>query len=363
MRGAVRGAVRGSCRADDSTPSADALDRGGPAALHCGVDVLVLGGTRWIGRAFATRALEAGHAVTCLARGQGGPVADGARLVAADRARPGAYDEVAGRDWDAVLEVSWQPRWVREAVAAVGPRARHWTYVSSVNAYASFATPGQDEGAAVREPTDRDEVDHALYGEAKVACERATAREVGDRLLVARAGLVGGPGDHTGRSGWWAVRAARAPQEPLLVPRDGARGAVVDVRDLTSWLLRCAERGTTGTYDAFGPVLDLRAWVELSRAAGGHTGAVVEADSAWLRAQGVEEYMGPESLPLWLCDPDWVGFGDRSGAAAVAAGLVHRPREELLRDVLAYEREAGLARERAAGLSPERERALRALLG
>ena len=88
------------------------------------------------------------------------------------------------------------------------------------------------------------------------------------------------------------------------------------------------------------------------------TGPVVPADKDWLVAQKVEQYMGPESIAMWMVEEGYEGWSSRSGAAAVEAGLKHRPRSKFVADTLAWERELGLDRERKAGLSPKREQEL-----
>jgi len=329
--------------------------------------LLVLGGTAWLGRAIVGEAVDLGHQVACLARGEAGPEPAGVRFVRADRDRADAYDSVAAQRWDAVLDVARQPGHVRQAVAALEPVAQRYVFVSSGNVYASQRELGQDEDAPLLPPLESDVMESMeRYGEAKVACEQAVTAGFGiGRTLIARVGLIGGPGDWSGRSGYWPWRFARPSnrQGAVFVPdAPDVPTAVIDVRDLAAWLVRCAETGTAGAFNAGGNPLPLTDHLALARAVAKHTGPLVEAPGDWLVEQGVQNWSGLRSLPLWLDDPDWYGMNARDTTRARAASLVTRPLEQTLIDTLAWELARPEHGPHGAGLTDEEERDLLAAL-
>lgn len=320
--------------------------------------LLVLGGTSWLGGTVASLALQRGHEVTCLARGESGSVPAGATHVRSDRWASGAYNGVVEREWDAVVDVSWQPELVRSALSALAERARHWLYVSSISVYADHNTPGADESAAVLEPwSGTGEVGREAYGSAKVSCETACRDAVDDeRLLVARAGLIVGYGDRSDRFGYWPARFARAADgEEVLAPSSDVRLQVIDVLDLAGWLVDSAERRGSGTYDATGPCLTFADMAATCADVTGVRPHLIAPGDSWLQAADVEAWAGPESLPLWLPQDEYAGHASRAAGAAKSAGLTARSLRDSVSDALRWERECGLGRPRQAGLSAERE--------
>ena len=324
--------------------------------------ILVLGGTAWLGSEVAREAQGRGHEVTALARGESGPAPAGVTLVRADRARPDAYDSVRGQRWDGVIDVSRQPGHVRSALVALADQAGHWVFVSSCSVYAAHDTPGADESAALLPALDAEEATLETYGEGKVACEQAVLAAMGpEHSLVARSGLIGGPGDRSGRTGYWPLRFARPATEDgtVLVPDSPAQATqLVDVRDLAAWLVDAVEHQTSGVFNAASAVLPLAEHLATARAVAGHQGPLQLVSPQWLTDHEVQEWAGERSLPLWLNTPGWEGFGARDTSAARAAGLRIRPLADTLADILAWELQEGPDRPRRAGLSASDERAL-----
>ena len=316
--------------------------------------MLLLGGTAWLGREITRSALDAGHEVTCLARGT--DVVDGAGLVRADREDPAAYATIAEEQWDVVVDVSRQPGQVRSAVAALEPRADRFVFVSTCSVYATHAAGGQNEDAPTLAPLAADAMASLEeYGHAKVACEQAVIGGFGaDRSLVIRPGLIGGPGDGSGRSTYWPWRFAHPSNEAgaVLIPdAPDQPAAVIDVRDLAEWIVSAAAAGLSGVFNATGDVVTLAEHLRVARDAAGHEGAAVAAPADWLVAHEVHGWAGPRSLPIWLDDPADIGIHLHSNERAKAAGLLLRPLSETLGDVIVPD-------EPASGLTDDEERAL-----
>ena len=204
--------------------------------------LLVLGGTSFLSKQIAFDAVQRGHQVVCAARGISGSTPPGAQLVVVDRDRPGAIGRLGQERFDAVVDVATGALgWVREALEVLAGNTQHWTFVSSINAYADTATLDQSTDAPLCEPVWETrhfdmftELTVERYGGTKVASEIAVRERMGaQRAFVVRPGVISGPGDAMDRFGYWAARFARGGQ--AVVP-DNPRQPIqhVDVRDLAA---------------------------------------------------------------------------------------------------------------------------------
>ncbi len=315
--------------------------------LDGGMRLLVIGGTRFVGRHLVEAAVAAGHDVTLVHR-SGTELFPSARHVLTDRNDD--LSALADGEWHATVDVcAYLPGQVRSLAAALGGRGGHHVLVSSVSVYADLPGPGGDEDSTLLPVAgdDVDEVTGTTYGPLKVACERAAREAYGNRLAVVRPTYVVGPNDPTGRYPWWVRRMVRGGQVLAPgAPEDPAQ--IIDVRDLADFQLGLATGQIAGVFNAVRPTLP---WAELLEA----TAAVAPAgttltwvDAKWLTQQGVTG----ADLPLWSeGDVDWQGA--LSPTRAEAAGLRHRPLPETVRDTAAWATDDHLAD--GVGLTPARE--------
>jgi 2'-hydroxyisoflavone reductase len=324
------------------------------------VKVLILGGTVFLSRAVAAHARDQGHDVICAARGVSGKPPDGVRFLRIDRALPDGLAPLAGLHFDAIVDVARQSvTQVRAAVRALGQRSAHWTYVSSRSVYAEKATPGQTSTTTLVDAADdaTDELDPGNYGQLKVAAERCVLDALGEKAFIPRPGLIVGPGDASDRYGYWPARMSRGGE--VLCPGDPDTPVQwIDVGDLAAWIVHAAEQRLVGVYDATCAPAPMGELLARTASASESSPALTWVANQFLVDRGVNPWMGPRSLPLWLPDPEYAGYGCWDVTASLADGLTIRPIEETAADALAWERQCGLDRERNAGITTEEETSL-----
>ena len=315
--------------------------------------ILVVGGTRFIGRHVVESALRAGHKVTLFHRGQTGP-----DLFPDVERRTGDRNvdlsALADGRWDATVDTcAYVPRHVHSLADQLGGRAGHYLLVSSVSAYAQPRGPGYREDAALVELDDPsvEEVTDETYGGLKALCERAAAERHGPSTLVVRPTYVVGPDDYTWRFPWWVRRLARGGEVLAPGPAD-APAQVIDVRDMAEWMVTLLEREASGAFHAVSPPppFSFADQLEVIRSTVSPAGTELTwVDAGFLTAEGLDD----GTLPLWS------GGGQESllmaadPAAALATGLRPRPLEDTVRDTWEWAR----TREQpsAPGLDPARE--------
>ena len=313
--------------------------------------LLVLGGTRYLGRHLVDAAIEPGHAVTTFTRGQLATHESPAVIpLRGDRdpEKPPGLAALASGAWDAAIDLSgYVPRIVDASCALLAGRVRRYVFVSTVSVYADASRPGLDESApraALADPATEDVAAH--YGALKAACEDRVGARFGDAATIVRPGLIVGPGDPTDRYSYWV---ARFNQPQVLGERD-AEAAVpapadapiqfIDARDLARWMLSLAERDVAGTYNAVSP-RGFHTWGGFVDALCRHpygdtrTPEPVWIDPAVLATAKIEPWT---ELPLWLPagGAAHAGFLDIDGVRAADTGLTVRSLDETIVDVSAW---------------------------
>lgn len=325
--------------------------------------LLVLGGTRFVGRHLVEAALARGHEVTLFHRGRTNPdLFPRAERLLGDR--EGDLSVLDGRRWDAVLDVAgYVPRVVRASAERLAGAADLYGFISTISVYADHSRPGLHEGSPLQEPApgeeEREDVGSETYGWLKAACERAVEEAWPERNLIVRPGLIVGPYDPTGRFSYWPWRVARGGE--VLAPGDpGQPVQVLDARDLADWTIRSVEAGRTGVFNATGPagVLTLGEILETCHEVTGSGASFTWASESFLLEHGVAPFV---ELPLWISGPGADGFHRADNRRAVAAGFTFRPLADTVRATLDWLAElAGelphtSGGERPGPLTPERE--------
>lgn len=323
------------------------------------IRILILGGTTFIGPHQIKYALDRGHEVSIFTRGRTEPpffhdYFERVEQLTGDRNND--LSALEGREWDAVIDNSASiPRWVSMTTELLRDHVDRYLFVSSISAYADFATAGIDETYPVGQLSAPDVESMQEYGPMKARCEAINTEVFGDSAINVRPGLIIGPGDNTDRWTYWPVRVARGGE--VLAPNSPTDPVQnIDARDLSEWIVRLVETpGSGGTYNATSEVQQFGTMLEEIRA-----GVGSDATFTWVPTG----FMAEHEVAPWRHMTNWfapegemIGISQVAVAAAIAAGLTFRPIGDTARDTVEWWN--SLPEERraqpSAGLPAEKE--------
>ena len=320
--------------------------------------LLILGGTGFIGPHLTQEAQRLGWKVTHFNRGkrsaEGVP---GVETLLGDR--KGQLDTLRGRKWDVVIDdTGYIPKFVKMSAELLAPNVGYCLFISSISAYASFAKANDEQSATGKlENLDAEEVTGGSYGPMKAVCEQYTLEAFKGRASIVRPGYIVGPLDTTDRFTYWPVRVAKGGE--MLAPgtpRDSIQ--IIDVRDLTAWVMKLVEARTLGVFNAVSPVgaFTMGDIIKASQHASPKAGTTI----TWVPEDFLDKQWMADEVDLAPWAPmkgEFAGVSLTSAKLATKAGLRSRPIESTVRDTLAWfqtlppERQAKLK----AGIDPQKE--------
>ncbi|MEO8436677.1 MAG: NAD-dependent epimerase/dehydratase family protein [Pyrinomonadaceae bacterium] len=334
--------------------------------------LLILGGTRFLGRHLVTAALARNHEVTLFNRGKH-PSATSTTVETIHGDRNSDLAKLEGRRWDAVIDTcGYLPRTVRASAEILSHSVDRYVFVSSLSVYADFSVLDMDETAPLATLTDEqlekaNAIDASgqasavtygkMYGGLKALCEQAAEEVLPNRVLVIRPGLIVGPYDYTDRFTYWVVRGAHGG-EALAPGRPERYVQFIDARDLAEWIVRLIEGKEAGVYNANGLPHHLTMERVLQECKGAGDATFTWATEDFL----LQEKVAPWSdMPLWMPEeaaPHLKGFMFINCDKAVAAGLGFRPLSDTVKDTLAWRDTNHATEELKAGIDSDKEQSL-----
>jgi 2'-hydroxyisoflavone reductase len=289
--------------------------------------ILIIGGTRLVGRQIAQAAIDAGHDVTLFNRGKAEPDGlAGATLLVGDR--DSDRSTLATGEWDATIDVcAYQPGQVRSLLETLGDRAGHFTFISTISVYSLDIPESGFTETARLEPAEHGDVavTGETYGPLKVACEEVAA-ELTDRLLIIRPGYVIGPRDYTERFTHWIRKVHLG--EPFDGPAAEQPLQGVDGRDLGTFTVQCVEAGLTDTFNVTAPQ-DVPTFAQVLATIADALGVPLP-EVRWSAPDNESE-----ELPL-ASPPDWWPMMRADLTKARDAGFRWRPLAETVKDTAEF---------------------------
>jgi len=295
------------------------------------MDVLIIGGTQFVGRHLVEASLDAGHHVTLFNRGRTDPgLYPQTEEIHGDR--DGGLDSLRGRKWDVVFDPSgYVPRIVRQSAEFLRDSVDHYCFVSTFAVYADFNA--FTEGGPLLEladPTTEDVLSN--YGPLKTNCERVINEVYGERGLNARLGLVVGQYDPITRLPYLLQRFDKGGEHLAGTPDQPVQ--IIHARDIADWMLRAVDQNLSGDYNLTGTPFPMRDLLSTIIEVTGKPATITYTSDAFLQEQG---FVPIDGLTYWV--PKAVESMMRANIQrALDTGLKFTPLKTTIEQTLAWAR-------------------------
>ncbi|MEO8336810.1 MAG: NAD-dependent epimerase/dehydratase family protein [bacterium] len=320
------------------------------------MNLLILGGTGFIGPHLVRHAIARGHTVTIFTRGRRDAEIP-ASVIRLTGDRNGDLKSLEGKKWDAVIDDSaTNPAWVAATAALLKDSVGRYLFTSSTGVFYPYLSRGLDENGTIKLEVDDPKDGSATYGVAKAKGEHEVMTVFGDRGVIVRPTYIVGPGDTSDRFPYWPQRLAKGGEVLAPGKRDDPV-QFIDVRDLVEFYVKVLEDNRSGAYDAVGPETAMTApqFYEQAR-------AIINPDATLIFVDDyafLEQHKIDEAIPWAMLKGNDDGMMSIRNDRAKAAGLGFRPLATTLRDTLAWWPTAPEARRNAPKftIKPDQEAA------
>lgn len=304
-----------------------------------GLNILILGGTSFLGPHQIHAALARGHKISTFTRGKTKPTVH-ANLLSQVESLIGDREDnlkaLENRDWDVVIDNSGRRvEWTKKTATLLKDRVGLYVYVSSTGVYYPYLTENikEDQALVLEMPPSLEDEEQKMeygYGVMKANSELAAQTAFGaDRTLVVRPTYMVGPADKTNRFIHWPIRLSQGGLT-LLPGKTGDPVQYIDVRDVADWMIRMIEAKTTGVFNVVGPAQsqDMYAFAQAASPA-------FPVQTEWVQIDDydfLKEHKIPYLIPWILPEGNNWGSARINNEKAIAQGLSFRPLVDTLRD-------------------------------
>ncbi|MBN9653494.1 NAD-dependent epimerase/dehydratase family protein [Halobacillus sp. GSS1] len=322
--------------------------------------LLIIGGTKFLGRHIVESALSDNHEVTIFHRGKTNPgLFEEVTNIYGDRENLEDLEKLADQNWDAVIDTcGYKPSTVSRSLDVLSGFTKKYVFISTISVYPDFTDVPDLEETAERMILTKEELEQAerketfdpsLYGPLKAHCEQEVQTRMEDKSIIIRPGLIVGPHDPTDRFTYWPSRVA-AGGEVLAPGRKDQQIQFIDARDLAEWIVHLSKTEHTGIFNANGPdnKLTIQKFLETCASTLNEAVTFTWIPAPFLTEEGIQPW---KDLPVWIpTDKDF----SQDASKAIQCGLKFRPLKETILDTYHWDQHRS-NEDRGAGITREQE--------